>query len=271
MTNSGSNSPQIETSSPPVVSLDTVGFSLQKIAQAKWKLDDFANRQNELLAELSEFQKTESFIKKTLDTISELNTEKEAHSDVIQSINKDKDDLEKVINSAREEQREIQENLMSKYQQIFEIIEQANKFATDSGVPESELIGPTVVPQNAISNAAQQALLASQRPLSNRTQSNNPQFPNFPLFFDFPPAMRQAAASLMLQSMDASRNLSMFNPGPSKSSESLHQSPPMKECASCHQQIHRNAPICPMCKNKSRSKNPKKPKRKTENEGNSRC
>ncbi|VDK42632.1 unnamed protein product [Anisakis simplex] len=41
-----------------------------------------------------------------------------------------------------------------------------------------------------------------------------------------------------------------------------HQSPPMKTCQSCFQQIHRNAPICPMCKSKSRSKNPKKPKRK---------
>lgn len=36
----------------------------------------------------------------------------------------------------------------------------------------------------------------------------------------------------------------------------------MKACLSCHQQIHRNAPICPLCKAKSRSRNPKKPKRK---------
>ncbi|CAF4026538.1 unnamed protein product, partial [Rotaria sp. Silwood1] len=28
------------------------------------------------------------------------------------------------------------------------------------------------------------------------------------------------------------------------------------------QQIHRNAPICPICKAKSRSRNPKKPKRR---------
>ncbi|KAK3097543.1 hypothetical protein FSP39_010611 [Pinctada imbricata] len=40
------------------------------------------------------------------------------------------------------------------------------------------------------------------------------------------------------------------------------QPPPMKACLSCHQQIHRNAPICPLCKAKSRSRNPKKPKRK---------
>uniref|UniRef100_H2Z9G4 C4H2-type domain-containing protein n=1 Tax=Ciona savignyi TaxID=51511 RepID=H2Z9G4_CIOSA len=39
------------------------------------------------------------------------------------------------------------------------------------------------------------------------------------------------------------------------------QPPPMKACLSCHQQIHRNAPICPLCKAKSRSRNPKKPKK----------
>jgi len=40
------------------------------------------------------------------------------------------------------------------------------------------------------------------------------------------------------------------------------QPPPMKKCLSCQQDIHRNAPICPLCKAKSRSRNPKKPKRK---------
>ncbi|CAF1171023.1 unnamed protein product [Rotaria sordida] len=40
------------------------------------------------------------------------------------------------------------------------------------------------------------------------------------------------------------------------------QPPPMKTCQSCQQQIHRNAPICPICKAKSRSRNPKKPKRR---------
>lgn len=44
----------------------------------------------------------------------------------------------------------------------------------------------------------------------------------------------------------------------------LQQPPPMKTCMSCTQSIHRNAPICPYCKAKSRSRNPKKPKRKVE-------
>ncbi|VDN60791.1 unnamed protein product [Dracunculus medinensis] len=68
-----------------------------------------------------------------------------------------------------------------------------------------------------------------------------------------------------------------FGLGPTSSVPKIdHQTPPMKvnskikifqkmavhTCQSCFQQIHRNAPICPMCKSKSRSKNPKKPKRK---------
>ncbi|XP_066923960.1 zinc finger C4H2 domain-containing protein-like [Clytia hemisphaerica] len=36
--------------------------------------------------------------------------------------------------------------------------------------------------------------------------------------------------------------------------------PPMKTCATCKRSIHRNAPVCPICKAKSHSKNPKKRK-----------
>uniref|UniRef100_A0AC34Q538 Uncharacterized protein n=1 Tax=Panagrolaimus sp. JU765 TaxID=591449 RepID=A0AC34Q538_9BILA len=165
MTNSTPISPEMESATSPNFSVDSIGVNLQRIAQAKWKLDDFSVRQDELLAELTEFQKRDAFIEKTQETINELNKEKEAHSDIIQSINKDKDDLEKVMASLREEQRELQNNLILQYQQIFELIEQANKLATDSGIPETELIKPTILPQNAIANAAQQALANQGQPL----------------------------------------------------------------------------------------------------------
>uniref|UniRef100_A0A914RDY7 C4H2-type domain-containing protein n=1 Tax=Parascaris equorum TaxID=6256 RepID=A0A914RDY7_PAREQ len=35
-----------------------------------------------------------------------------------------------------------------------------------------------------------------------------------------------------------------------------------QKCQSCEQLIHRNAPICPLCKAKSRSKHPKRPRRR---------
>ncbi|XP_072285300.1 zinc finger C4H2 domain-containing protein-like isoform X3 [Pyxicephalus adspersus] len=61
-----------------------------------------------------------------------------------------------------------------------------------------------------------------------------------------------AAAQLQVARKQDSRQTATFR----------QQPPPMKACLSCHQQIHRNAPICPLCKAKSRSRNPKKPKRK---------
>eukprot|EP00794_Sanderia_malayensis_P000344 gene344-977_t len=39
------------------------------------------------------------------------------------------------------------------------------------------------------------------------------------------------------------------------------QPPPMKTCSTCQELIHRNAPVCPMCKSKSTSRNSKKSKR----------
>ncbi|PIO59955.1 hypothetical protein TELCIR_18565 [Teladorsagia circumcincta] len=36
----------------------------------------------------------------------------------------------------------------------------------------------------------------------------------------------------------------------------------MRTCESCGAQIHRNAPTCPMCKTRSRSKNPKRSKKR---------
>ncbi|XP_037389377.1 zinc finger C4H2 domain-containing protein isoform X1 [Pygocentrus nattereri] len=66
-----------------------------------------------------------------------------------------------------------------------------------------------------------------------------------------------AAAAAAAQQLQAARKQDARQPATFR-----QQPPPMKACLSCHQQIHRNAPICPLCKAKSRSRNPKKPKRK---------
>ncbi|PIK42418.1 putative zinc finger C4H2 domain-containing protein-like isoform X1 [Apostichopus japonicus] len=47
------------------------------------------------------------------------------------------------------------------------------------------------------------------------------------------------------------------------------QIPPMKICQSCQQPIHRNAPVCPLCKAKNKSRHPKKVKRKHDDGENS--
>lgn len=74
-----------------------------------------------------------------------------------------------------------------------------------------------------------------------------------------PPPTSMILASMTSRPVNTIETLATASrPGPGF----RQQPPPMKSCLSCHQQIHRNAPICPLCKAKSRSRNPKKPRRK---------
>nr|CAG4651447.1 EOG090X0H8R [Simocephalus serrulatus] len=75
-----------------------------------------------------------------------------------------------------------------------------------------------------------------------------------------PPPPPQAPLIMGNNNRNEARSLAPQPAGPSPAFR--QQPPPMKSCMSCHQQIHRNAPICPLCKAKSRSRNPKKPKKK---------
>ncbi|VDK55270.1 unnamed protein product [Gongylonema pulchrum] len=50
-------------------------------------MEDFAAKRNELLADLADFQQSKQFIEETMKTISDLNEEKDAHSEMIQQIN----------------------------------------------------------------------------------------------------------------------------------------------------------------------------------------
>ncbi|EFO86090.1 hypothetical protein CRE_02075 [Caenorhabditis remanei] len=231
---------------------------LYKVANAKTKVDDYFAKRNELLEEVSQLENTEKFIKETTKTIDELNKEKEEHSEIIQLINQDKSDLEREIAEAESEKKVRESNIVKKYEILMRLMEATNEKLKETGcdialsqddLPQTHLkIEPSTAPITPVFSAG----IPSPFPSFNLKQlfpSNFlEQFGGFahnsptPQFRP-PPHM---AAAMQHQQMRAAD----------------HQSPPMKECQSCRQQIHRNAPICPMCKSKSRSKNPKKPKRK---------
>jgi hypothetical protein len=107
--------------------------------------------------------------------------------------------------------------------------------------------------------------LRSKSP-SSQPQSQNHQFPNWnnPIVQDNvnSTATSQAFNHYMLNKRETGSGGGGGGENANSSSGSAfrQQPPPMKSCLSCHQQIHRNAPICPLCKAKSRSRNPKKPK-----------
>ncbi|GJQ74360.1 hypothetical protein Trydic_g21236 [Trypoxylus dichotomus] len=105
------------------------------------------------------------------------------------------------------------------------------------------------------------------RPLSSTETSLSSLAPPLPHSFLVPPNPLRLVTNKHEQARPSSI-ATTSHPGPptptfrSDFVNMRQQPPPMKSCLSCHQQIHRNAPICPLCKAKSRSRNPKKPKKK---------
>ncbi|VDD87564.1 unnamed protein product [Enterobius vermicularis] len=235
--------------SSPTIDLNTLSSELHKIALAKIKLEDLNKRRNELLSELADFQQTKKFIDEAQKTITELNEEKDSHSEMIQQINL----LEKVMNSAKEDRRQMEESISKKYDEIYRLLEQTNELARENGVAEEDLISASIVPPNKFTTSTPSSMTSILR----QFKSIQPIVP--PGMFNFDPLLLQTSPTLPRP--PPPQSLGHIVPLPSIS-KADHQSPPMKTCQSCFQQIHRNAPICPMCKCKSRSKNPKKPKRK---------
>ncbi|WKX95630.1 hypothetical protein Q1695_012244 [Nippostrongylus brasiliensis] len=226
----------------PLIDSSIHATQLNRMAQAKWRVDEYWTRKRELLADLADFKENERFIEETAKTIDELNREKEEHSEIIQQINQDKCDLEKQMDDARFEQRERESQLARKYETLLKLMESSNEKIRESGLGEDSTIQPDDIPHARI-----------------------PKLPSTPLPLPAPQWKGLTGLIPPMMSLDQMMMASQFRPPPAvpahlKSTD--HQSPPMKTCQSCFQQIHRNAPICPMCKSKSRSKNPKKPKKK---------
>ncbi|KJH45492.1 hypothetical protein DICVIV_08464 [Dictyocaulus viviparus] len=216
-------------------------MKINRPTMLSWRVDDYLTRKRELLAELADFKENERFIEETTKTIDELNREKEEHSEIIQQINQDKCDLEKQMDDARFEQRERETQLARKYETLMKLMESSNEKIRESGLGEESTIQPDDIPHARIPK------------ISTPTSLPTPQWKG----------LSGLIPSMM--SLDQIMMASQFRPPPTVPAHLKaidHQSPPMKTCQSCFQQIHRNAPICPMCKSKSRSKNPKKPKKK---------
>ncbi|CAO4365541.1 unnamed protein product [Caenorhabditis nigoni] len=252
-------SPIMGVETPTTATTNLSMSELYKVANAKTKVDDYFAKRNELLEELSELENTEKFIKETAKTIDELNKEKEEHSEIIQLINQDKSDLEREIAEAESEKKEREGKIVKKYEVLMRLMEATNEKLKETGcdialstddLPQTHLkIEPPTSPVTPVISTGG---LPSPFPNFNFKQLFQPMFLEQlggfgqnppPAQFRPPPHMAAAMQHQQMRSTD-------------------HQSPPMKTCQSCFQQIHRNAPICPMCKSKSRSKNPKKPKRK---------
>ncbi|GMR35982.1 hypothetical protein PMAYCL1PPCAC_06177, partial [Pristionchus mayeri] len=237
----------------------------------------------------------------TMKTISDLNEEQAEHSKILKTIKDDKEQLETEVETAQSQQRDLEQKLMRKYEMLMRMMDQSNDKLREAGVDETGLSQADVDALDIPKQILAASLAAASSPVSSCSTSaaaaagrsaavSSPstptpiQLPPHPLLAQFPQLFPQQSQS-PLQLFNQMQNLQQGYGFPAlnqmmanaaalsgalktptqraaASSSSDHSSPPMKRCQMCNELIHRNAPICPLCKCKSRSKNPKKPKRK---------
>ncbi|KRZ78066.1 Zinc finger C4H2 domain-containing protein [Trichinella papuae] len=239
---------------------------LEKIGSIKCKLD-------KLEAVLSMFSKEVGFCKteslhltEYMNELKNLTQEKLAHVEELRQINCDINQLETAIKQAQNEQVKAMEDARRHLAELLPLKEEINRLRLS--------INQDPLPDNIVSEETISLLLQFEQQ-------------NSPMRFWYPEVGTRNATSLpLLGCQSKSVNPVLENSIPEQVSFSQRpttsnfpfsiaelsmstsflkqQPPPMKTCTSCQQQIHRNAPICPLCKSKSRSKNPKKAKaRKT--------
>jgi len=222
---------------------------------------DLITRENQVLREF----------RKELDMLVQ---ERMSHIEGLRLIHADINIMETTIKQAEEERtRALQESkhLLKDYQPMKE---QINKLR--------EMLNLEKIPDNEENESALMTIqLISQQPIDHdrnshlsSTTSDNTHEQHHPLVSSYIHSPQQMNNPTSASSISTANNNQSQASGISISkvfggmgstidrSAFRQQPPPMKTCQSCQQQIHRNAPICPICKAKSRSRNPKKPKRR---------
>jgi hypothetical protein len=267
--------PQMSTDAPAdtETKLETVSSELFKIKQARDKIENFSQKQRDLLREIAQYEEEKELLQRGSAHIEDLDNEKTHHSKLIRAIQQEHDSVKKIQSEMLEEQKQTEEKLTTKYLQLQHLMEEFNASAKEMGI-SSELLPASVIPPCSFEMPTSIAAGNTEK-ISEKMMHSQ--------FLQQFPINDQLFATFMLQMCNnTNNNMFMAHPqhlasmgrhgssGSQQQSRNVaanaeqHQTAPMKQCQSCHQQIHRNAPICPMCKCKSRSKNPKKPKRKAE-------
>ncbi|XP_055327816.1 zinc finger C4H2 domain-containing protein-like [Paramacrobiotus metropolitanus] len=200
-------------------------------------------------------QQTESKCLNDFDAeIKLLRQELDRHVEIIKLINKDIEDMDRIHKQSKEYREKLNRNLHELLEEYVPLNENVNKLrsALDlERLPELAEEG-IQIPASVIAAAARHEQfsrfpggfavsssgdLGAFHPVLPYNQTHPPMQP-------LPPSSLNSAA------------LGICDSG------FRQKQPPMKKCPTCGNDIHRNAPICPICKSKSHSKNPKKSKKK---------
>jgi hypothetical protein len=239
---------------------------LEKIKDIRNKMTQLEKLKCKLRAEFELTETEEQCLQEYRTEMELLQQEKMAHVEELRLIHADINLMETTIKHAEEERSKALENARSLFEEHQMLKEQVNALRCNIGLDR--------LPENLVD--------ANNKILHKLFERQKPDYPPPPMDHSEQAFVQNVSATAASQSVHTvmpptgcilppkpdiwhspgTSAIGCANSLASSAASFRQQPPPMKACLSCHQQIHRNAPICPLCKAKSRSRNPKKPKRK---------
>jgi len=251
---------------------------LEALKEIRHKTISLEKTRVALLCDVSQMEEEERCLNEYRRELELLQQEKMAHVEELRQIHADINAMESIIKQSEDSRRNAQDNARKLLSEYVPLKQDVNRMRTD-------LLDLEKLPE--ISDEERDRLKTAG--VLEKDKSLVEPWPHPPREPDKPPSVSSMLQlpppqpnpffSMAGQHSPIFGSLGLGKPGfPSHNSITpmpnpppfssnfryQQQPPPMKSCLSCHQQIHRNAPICPLCKAKSRSRNPKKPKKKEE-------
>jgi len=199
---------------------------LEEVADEEGKVEDYRKEHNLLLVE------------------------KMAHVEELRLIHTDINTMENLIKQSSADRTTLIRDAQKLVQQMYPIKQKVDEMRSDIGLERLDALN---IDESKFSSISDEVFHPTNTAAAPST------IPNYP----------SSAANMKSiqhhhhQMAPFFKSLPHFAGGPSGVGDHklTSQPPPMKSCSSCHQLIHRNAPICPLCKAKSKSRNPKKPRK----------
>ncbi|XP_030749444.1 zinc finger C4H2 domain-containing protein [Sitophilus oryzae] len=251
----------------------TVFAKLEAVKEIRAKTIQLEKLKARLICEIESQEQEEKSLSEFKQEMDLLLQEKMSHVEELRQIHADINAMEGVIKQAEENRHRSMGSALRLHEEYLPLKTEIDRLRRDclglERLPElHEEEGSSVTPEKfsqLYNNAKNQSASYSKtadwtRPITSTETSLSSLAPPLPPTFLPPPNPLRLVSSKPEPGRPGGLGPGS-HPGP-PTPTFRQQPPPMKSCLSCHQQIHRNAPICPLCKAKSRSRNPKKPKKK---------
>ncbi|CAI4233353.1 unnamed protein product [Auanema sp. JU1783] len=226
------------------IDLESLTSNLNTIIAASENVASLQLLSKHLRSHMSKLDEYIEFLSKCKQLETDLEIERKSHAEELRQINQDINLGEDHLKSLRSEQESRKQKLLRSLDDLNKLRELANSSFTHCSIEDHDGEIPTLGPfESELLDGLATILSCFFMDITNRILPQN----------DLVSAADLISMSLLPFYQNNFHMLSNGRP-------SLHEPSKMKTCESCQAQIHRNAPTCPYCKTKSRSKNPKRRK-----------